>query len=312
MAFNHDNFRRGQRLEIVVGGSQDGQRLDNYLCIRFSHLSRVKMQRIIRGQGVEVNGAFAKPSRRVHFGDILAFDLPDTQIIGEDLPLDIIYEDDNMLVINKDSGFVVHPARGNSSGTVLNGLIHYAQGEYKPDLVHRLDKNTSGVMVVSKNQDTNTTLSEQFVERTTSKCYIAIVHGSVEQPCGTIEKPISSDNNDKSQYFVHPDGRHALTLYKVLKTSSDGKYSLLEVDIKTGRTHQIRVHLSHIGHPIVADTLYGGKPITIDTSDSLVSIERCALHAHTLKFDHPITGKPLEFVAPLKPDMQSIANELFD
>jgi len=301
VGFNHDNFRRGERLKIVVGGGKNAQRLDNYLCSRFSHLSRAKMQRIIRSQGVDVNSMPSKPSRRIYAGDVVEFDLPDTELLAESMPLDIIYEDEYMLALNKQPGVLVHPSRGNSSGTILNGLVGYAAGKYKPDIVHRLDRNTSGVIIFSKNEQVNAALSEQFSARTAEKTYLAIVHRAPEPASGTIELPISEAADSSEKYAVDDAGKYALTLYKTLKTWANGN-SLLEIALKTGRTHQIRVHLSHIGCPIVADTLYGGKIPT--QKDCPHPIERCALHSYRLILIHPITQEPMDLSAPLPLDFK--------
>jgi 23S rRNA pseudouridine1911/1915/1917 synthase len=309
MNFDHDNFRRGERLEITVGGGRSGERLDSYLCSRFSHLSRAKMQRIIRAQGVQVNGRPGKPSRRLYNGDVVAFDLPDTELLAEDIPLDILYEDDDMIVLNKQPGLLVHPARGNSSGTILNGLAHYAAGQYTPDVVHRLDRNTSGVLVVSKNQQANMLLSQQFVDRSVEKSYIAIVHAVIHPPEGKIELPVDAADDGSEKYIVSDAGKYALTFYKTLKVSGDKNYSLLEVDIKTGRTHQIRVHLASVGCPIVADVLYGGSELK--DKDATI-IGRCALHSRRLRLRRPRDGREMEFVAPLGDDIARADKFLFD
>ena len=307
MVFEHDNFRRGERLEIVVGGGKNAQRLDNYLCSRFSHLSRAKMQRIIRSQGVEVNSVLSKPSRRIYAGDVVAFDLPDSELLAEDMPLEVIYEDEQMIALNKQAGVLVHPSRGNSSGTLLNGLVNYAAGKYKPDIIHRLDRNTSGVIIMSKNQEANSILSEQFVSRTTAKTYLAIVHNAPTPPEAKIEKPICEEANSE-KYVVDEGGKYALTFYKTIKTSADKKYSLLEIDLKTGRTHQIRVHLSFIGCPLVADELYGGF---VPQIDGLEPICRCALHSYKLIITHPVLQTQLELIAPLPDDFNTALEQLF-
>ena len=307
-AFEHDNFRRGERLEIVVGGGKNGQRLDNYLCSRFSHLSRAKMQRIIRSQGVEVNSILSKPSRRIYTGDLVAFDLPDSEILAEDVPLEVIYEDEQMIALNKQTGVLVHPSRGNSSGTLLNGLVNYAAGKYKPDIIHRLDRNTSGVIVMSKNQEVNSFLSEHFVSRTTEKKYLAIAHNAPLDPEAKIELPICEEPNSE-KYAVDSEGKYALTFYKTLKVSADKKYSLLEIDLKTGRTHQIRVHLSFIGCPLVADELYG---VFVPQIKGEQPINRCALHSHKLTITHPISLMQLELIAPLPEDFNIALSQIFN
>ena len=301
MQFDHENFRPGERLVIKVGGGISGLRLDNYLCSRFGHLSRAKMQRIILNQEVLVNGQRGKPSRRVYFGDVVEFTLLSKELVADDIPIDIIYEDQDIIVVNKQPGILIHPARGNSSGTLLNAIAHYAAGRFEPDVVHRLDRNTSGTMVFSKNQAANVALSAQFEGRETQKEYLAIVHGTPSPLCGQIEQPIGQADANSEKYAVMPEGRYALTLYETISSSADGLYSLVRLDLKTGRSHQIRVHLSHIGCPIVGDTLYGGK---ID------HIERCALHAQKLAFNHPTTGQRLEFNSPLPQDMAEAAEML--
>lgn len=333
MAFDHSQFRTGEHLVINVGGDIRNVRLDNYLCSRFGQLSRAKMQRIIKHQDILVNGLKAKPSRKLSEGDVIELDLPSKELIPEEIPLEIIHEDDDIIVLNKQAGVIIHPARGNASGTLLNGLINYANqhkpndAAFVPDVVHRLDKETSGTIVFSKNEQVNTKLSLQFQERSTKKVYYAIVHGNLLQKTGIIDQPIGIDDKNPERYTVRPDGKEAITLYKVLE-NFDG-YSLVEIELKTGRTHQIRVHMSHVGHPLVADVMYGGKKVyglgPLDNNDDAVQLlnadgasrdgvenddfmpvmGRVALHAKMLSFIHPATGKQVFFESKLPDDFQS-------
>lgn len=257
------------------------------------------MQRIIRSQQILVNSQKAKPARRVYLNDRIEFFLPSSEVLAENMPLDIVYEDNEIVALNKQPGIIVHPARGNSSGTLLNGLVHYADKSFTPDVVHRLDRDTSGLIVFSKNSNTNTVLSEQFQSRTAKKRYLAIVEGEPKPNKGRIELPIGEIPSSQ-RYGVIEDGKYALTLYKTI--ASYHGYSVVKIDLKTGRTHQIRVHFSQIGNPLIADNLYGGKV--------LPKLTRCALHSWQLNFNHPTTGENLTLQAPIPEDMSSYIEDV--
>lgn len=318
MAFDSSSLRIGEHLVINVGGNNDGVRLDNYLCSRFGQLSRAKMQRIIRDQTVLVNGKKAKPSRKLNCGDKVEIDLPSRELLAEQMPINIIHEDDQIIVINKQPGVIIHPARGNSNGTLINGLLYHAQNtssdenEYVPGVVHRLDKNTSGTMVFAKSDYANTHLSEQFQERKTSKKYLAVVHGRIEADSGVIDKPMGIDPRYPEKYAVREDGKEAVTLFEVVERFDE--FTVVGITLKTGRTHQIRVHFSDMGNPLVADETYGGRVVCAsvknDAENKVELMSRVALHSQILGFEHPGSGKWVEFESELPDDIQHFINSI--
>ena len=300
-------MRFGEHLRITARPKVSDLRLDNYLHSRFGQLSRAKLQRIIRSQDIIVNGSRAKPSRKVRFGDIIELDLPSRELLPQDIPLDIIYEDDCIIVLNKKPGYIIHPARGNASGTILNGLVHYAEQRAKdggaafvPGVIHRLDRETSGTVIFSKSAEINALVSSQFSGRTVSKEYLALVCGVVESCSGVIDKPIGPDRRDSEKYAVGDDGRAAQTRYRVRERF--GGYSLVEVELLTGRTHQIRVHFADMGHPLAGDRVYGGWGDDI--------MDRVALHSRRLEIDHPESGERMTFESPLPEDMEEAVEYL--
>lgn len=308
----------GQRLCFRVGSNLKFRRLDKYLCGRFSHFSRTRLQKLIKEQGVNVNGRPAKPSCQLNPGDEIDLILPPRpmrELIPEDIPLDVLYEDDYMLVVNKQADLIVHPARGCKHGTLVNALVYHYQklsqgtDPWRPGIVHRLDRNTTGVLVVAKDDTSHWKLSRQFADRLTKKTYLAIVHGTPQLRADCINQPLGVHPYIREKFSIRPDiGKEAVTIYEVLEAFRG--YSLLKLDLKTGRTHQIRVHLSWLKHPIVADDLYGGKVVypwqIEDRTPAPESplIARTALHAWTLELTHPATGEPMKFEAPLPDDMQ--------
>lgn len=313
----------GEHFIIKVGPRIKKKRLDTYLQTRFGQFSRTHIQNLIKAQGVLVNDHPAKPSTKLSAGDMVDLVVPtvkDREIVGEDIPLDIIYEDDAMLVINKQAGIIVHPARGHKSGTLVNALIFYAKqlssinGDFRPGIVHRLDRNTTGVMVVAKTDEAHLAMSNQFADRTTQKTYIAVVHGVPELDADRINKPIGTNISFRERMAVNFAGKEAVTFYKVLEKFRG--YSVIELTPKTGRTHQLRVHMMHIRHSIVADDMYGGKvvyPWQIEDrpaapEDTLLS--RTALHAWRLEINHPTTKKRMVFLADLPDDIQNLIDNL--
>ncbi len=313
--FNHNEFRAGEYLKITVSGNYKSIRLDNYLCARFGNLSRAKMQRIIKAQDILVNSIKSKPSRKLRGGDVIEFYLPDRELVADDLPIDIIAEDDALVVVNKQPGIIIHPARGNPRATLLNALLHHAttnfseKNQYKPMVVHRLDKETSGTVVFAKSPQYAQILAEQFASRETQKIYLALVHGKLPQKTGKIEEPLMQHPSAERQ-VVSENGKYALSLWDVIEEYEE--FSLVKVILKTGRTHQIRCHLSHIGNPIVADTLYGGKKIKSTGQELQMSssLDRVALHSWQLKFAHPVTNKDVEYISPLPKDIYSFCKTL--
>jgi len=261
--------------------------------------------------------------------------LPNKEIIPENIPLNIIYEYDDIIVRNKQADIIVHPARGNTHGTLVNALVFYSDklssglsetvqrekekienaGEFRPGIIHRLDKNTTGVMVVAKNDFAQWKIAKQFQDRQTKKNYLAIVHGTPELTADRINIPLGIHPKIREKYAIRPEnGKEAITFYEVLEEFRG--FSLLKLTPKTGRTHQIRVHLSYIKRPVVADDMYGGKlvyPWQLQDSEPAVQepvIARVALHAHTLEFKHPTTQKQVKFEAPLPEDMQNLLDML--
>ena len=282
------------------------------------------IQEIIKAQTVRVNGKVVKQSFRLNPGDKIELTLPEIhekEITPEDIPLDIIYEDDDIIVLNKQANMIVHPARSNTHGTLVNALIYYSDrlssglGKFRPGIVHRLDKNTTGVMVVTKNDIAQWKIAKQFEQRLTKKTYLAIVQGCPQLTADCIDAPLGVDPRAREKQAVRSEtGKEAITFYEVLEEFRG--YSLLKVRIKTGRTHQIRIHLSYIKHPVVADDMYGGKLVypwqltDEEPSPQNPIISRVALHAYTLEFKHPTTEEMVKFEAPIPPDMQQLLTEL--
>lgn len=312
------------RLTLQVGNSIKERRVDKYLHGRFSNFSRVMLQEIIKGGGVKVNGKVVKSSFKISPADIIELtlpELPSKDILAQDIPLNIIYEDDDIIVLNKQPDMIVHPARGNTYGTLVNALVFHSDklssglGEFRPGIVHRLDKDTTGVMVVAKNDTAQWKIAKQFEQRKTKKSYLAIVHGTPELTADRINAPLGVHPRIREKYAIRPEiGKEAITFYEVVESFRG--FSLLKMTPKTGRTHQIRVHLSYIKHPIVADDMYGGKlvyPWQLADGEPTVQepvINRVALHAWTLEFNHPTTKKPVKFEAPLPEDMQNLLDML--
>lgn len=311
-------------LTLQVGSSIKERRVDKYLHGRFSNFSRAMIQRQIGAGGVKVNGKIVKPSFKLSPGDTIDLtlpQLPSKEIEPEDIPLNIIYEDDDVIVLNKQADMVVHPARSNTHGTLVNALAFYADklssglGEFRPGIVHRLDKDTTGVMVATKNEGAQWRIAKQFERRQVDKSYLAIVHGVPELTADRISAPLGIHPRVREKYAIRPGvGKESITFYEVVESFRG--FSLLRLTPKTGRTHQIRVHLSYIKHPIVADDMYGGKlvyPWQLKDAETAVEepvISRFALHASTLEFKHPTTEKVVKFEAPLPQDMQNLLDML--
>ena len=310
--------------ELSVGSSIKQRRVDKYLHGRFSNFSRAMIQKQIAAGAVKVNDKVVKASFKLSPGDKIEMSLPEIpskEIIPEDIPLNIIYEDNDIIVLNKQANMIVHPARSNTHGTLVNGLAFYSDelssglGEFRPGIVHRLDKNTTGVMVVTKNDTAQWKVARQFQQRQIRKSYLAIVHGCPELTADRINVPLGVHPKMREKYAPLPEtGKEAITFYEVLEEFRG--YSLLKVRIVTGRTHQIRVHLSSIKHPVIADDMYGGKLVyqwQLKDAESIVEepiINRPALHARTLEFRHPTTEKIVKFEAPLPQDIQNLLDAL--
>ncbi|WP_149733287.1 RluA family pseudouridine synthase [Propionispora hippei] len=287
------------------------ERLDVFLTNRLQDTTRSFVQKLIRDKQVTVNAKEAKANYRVQPGDIVKVVLPEPKIVdvlAEDIPLDILYEDEDIIVVNKARGMVVHPAAGNYKGTLVNALLEHCtnlsgiNGEIRPGIVHRLDKDTSGVMVAAKNDRAHVSLAQQIKNRTAGRIYWAIVQGNIKEDTGTIHAPIGRHPTDRKKMAVtFTNSKEAITNFTVI--TRFGEYTLVECKLLTGRTHQIRVHMAYIGHPVVGDPKYGSPK-------SRFSIEGQALHAKKLRLEHPVTGQEMVFEAPVPEDMQSILNSL--
>ncbi len=279
-----------------------GRRVDKVLSEYFSDYSRSFIRKLFDDDLILVNGKKSKPGYNIKSGDVLDISVPDPvdmQIVPENIPLDIIYEDDDVILVNKPKGMVVHPAPGHYSGTLVNGLMYHfgdslsgINGEIRPGIVHRIDMDTTGVLVVCKNDNAHRALSEQLHEHSITRKYYAIVHGNIAVDDGTVDAPIGRSPKDRKKMAVNTkNGRRAVTHYHVLERFG-GKYTYIECQLETGRTHQIRVHMSSLGHPIVGDEVYGPKKCPF-------KLQGQTLHAGVLGFIHPSTGKYVEFTADL-------------
>ncbi|TXI80804.1 MAG: RluA family pseudouridine synthase [Flavobacteriales bacterium] len=313
---------------IVCDPKQSLIRLDKFLFDRLANTSRNRIQVAAKAGNVLVNGSAAKPSQKVKPGDEISIVLPypqrEVEILPEDIPLEVLYEDEHLLVINKQAGLVVHPGHGNWTGTLVNALLFHfgklpsAPGAEipRPGLVHRLDKDTSGVMVVGKTEEALTHLARQFFDRTSDRRYNALVWGDFAEDEGVIEGHIGRSVKDRTVQFVYPEGdqgKPAVTRWKVLERF---RYTtLVECKLETGRTHQIRVHMQWKGHPLFNDAAYGGDRVLKGTTFTKYRqfVENCfrqlprqALHARTLDIDHPVTGKRMHFESPLPADMNAV------
>ena len=308
-------------LHLSVSAGNEGERLDAFLASHIEGWSRARLQRLIEEADVLVNGHTVKSSYKLHLNDEIEVELtppPSTSFAPENIPLDVIYEDDELIVVNKPAGIVVHPAAGVMSGTLANALaFHFQQlsnsgGAVRPGIVHRLDKGTSGLMVVAKTESAHEDLADQFRDREIFKSYMALVHGQVEKRTGQIDQPIARDRGNRTRMAVLRGGRPSLSIYRVRKRFE--RFTLLNVELKTGRTHQIRVHLAWLKHPVVGDEAYGGgRDKTIPDHklrSEIANLGRQFLHAEQLGFRHPRTKEEMRFQAPLPSELQAVLNEI--
>ena len=295
--------------EIVVE-SNENKRTDAYIS-EITDYSRTAVQRLIDEEKITINGKIVKSSYKVQYGDRIEIEeepAKEIELKAQDIPLEILYEDDDIIVVNKPKGMVVHPANGNPDGTLVNAIMSICKdslsgigGEIRPGIVHRLDKNTSGAIIIAKNDKAHINLSEQLKNHEIKKTYIALVRGVVKENNASINMPIGRSKKDRKKMDVDKNGKEAITHFKVMKRYKDS--TLLEINIETGRTHQIRVHLSHIGYPIIGDDVYSnGK--------NRWNIEGQCLHAKELEFKHPITGKKMHIEAELPEYFKKILEEL--
>lgn len=303
-----------ETLEWTAGEAEAGERIDKFVTESLeTETSRTQVQLWIRDGDITVNDGTVKPNYKLAIGDQVRVVVPepvDADIRPEPIPLDIVYEDSDVIVVNKQRGLVVHPAPGHTSGTLVNALLHHCRdlsginGVLRPGIVHRIDKDTSGLIMAAKNDAAHVALAKQLKEHTVNRKYIALVHGNVAHDHGTVDAPIGRDSYDRKMYTVtDKNSKEAVTHFRVLERFT-GDYTLVELKLETGRTHQIRVHMKFIGHPLVGDPMYGrSKGVTMET-------EGQALHAAVLGFTHPTTGETLDFEAPLPADMEHLLHVL--
>lgn len=299
--------------EYIVSQEEKGKRLDTYIPSVDTDITRTSAQRLIEDGNILVNGKNAKVSYKIQENDKISVEIPEPKQIelkAQNIPIEIIYEDSDIIVVNKPKGMVVHPANGNPDGTLVNAIMAICKdslsgigGEIRPGIVHRIDKDTSGLLIVAKNDNAHVKMSEQIKNHEVKKKYIALVRGVFKENEATIDMPIGRSTSDRKKMAVNKNGKNAITHIKVLKRFD--KYTLLQVNIETGRTHQIRVHLSHIGYPIVGDYTYSNGKNEFDV------IGQC-LHAQKLEFKHPITQKDMCLEAELPQYFKDILDKLKD
>ncbi|WP_035773569.1 RluA family pseudouridine synthase [Butyrivibrio sp. VCD2006] len=300
-----DSLGNDNIVKYFAGEDNDGERVDKVMSSLSDSMSRSYIQKLIKDKKVLVNGKPVKASFNVSEGDILEMEIPASiipDIEPENIPLDVIYEDKDVLVINKPKDMVVHPAAGHYSGTLVNALMYYLgddlsgiNGVMRPGIVHRIDKDTTGSVIICKNDIAHRGIAEQLKEHSINRVYHAICHGIIKDDEGTIEGNIGRSANDRKKMAVVPEGqgKPAITHYKVLKRFEKEKLTYVECRLETGRTHQIRVHMSKIGHPLLGDTVYG------PSMKSRFKLQGQCLHAKILGFNHPVTGEYIETDAPL-------------
>ncbi|MEQ9187230.1 MAG: RluA family pseudouridine synthase [Cryomorphaceae bacterium] len=325
---DQDGDENFEHFQVIADPGQAPLRIDKFLIDRIPHVSRSRISAAAKNGNVVVNGISVKQNYKVKPEDRISLVFPhpkrELKLLPEDIPLDIVYEDDYLVVVNKPANFVVHPGHGNYDGTLVNALLHHfgqlpknAKSEVAyPGLVHRIDKDTTGLLVIAKKEEVLSNLAAQFFNRTTHRLYYAIVWGNVEDEKGTIKGNIGRSHSDRKQMTVYPEGeegKHAVTHFEVIERF--GYVTLIKCKLDTGRTHQIRAHLKHIGHTLFGDVRYGGDKILKGTTFSkyrqfidncLKILPRQALHAKTLGFTHPVTNEWMEFECPMPDDMVQV------
>lgn len=289
-----------ERYELTAAEEHRGQRLDVFLAAELPDLTRSHIQKLVGDGLVTVNHRPAKASYKVQPGDEIGVAVPEPEglnVASENIPLDILYEDRDVIVVNKPQGMVVHPAAGNYTGTLVNALLGHCtdlsgiNGVLRPGIVHRIDKDTSGVIMAAKNDEAHLGLAKQIKDHTVARKYIALVHGIISEPAGIVDAPIGRDPRERKRMaVVTTNSKPAVTRYRVLERFAG--FTLVECRLETGRTHQIRVHMAYLGHPVVGDPVYGPRKSPFD-------LQGQALHAAVLGFHHPRTGEYMEFMAPL-------------
>lgn len=286
--------------EMFIASELDiNKRLDLFLSEKFEHMSRSYVQGLIENESVKVNNKVKKSNYKLKFGDEISIEVPtpvELQVEGENIPIDTIYEDSDVIVVNKPQDMVVHPAPGNYTGTLVNALLYHCKdlsginGVIRPGIVHRIDKDTTGILVVAKNDNAHNKLAEQLKNHSMTRTYYALVEGNVKQDEGIVNAPIGRHPVDRIKMAVVKDGREAVTHYRVIERFGD--YTLVKCNLETGRTHQIRVHMAHIGHPLVGDNVYGYKKQKFNLKGQV-------LHAKELGFIHPTSGEYIHFDSEL-------------
>ena len=299
-------------MNIKVNEENVGKRIDSFIPMVQEDISRSMVQKLIEQKNIKVNGKETKHSYKLKLNDEIEIFVPEAKEINlkaQDIPLNVIYEDNDIIVINKPKGMVVHPANGNPDGTLVNAVMNKCKdslsgigGEIRPGIVHRLDKDTSGAIIVAKNDKAHIALSEQLKNHEVKKTYLALVRGIIKENEATINMPIARSKKDRKKMDVDKDGKEAITHFKVLERYKN-KYTLLQINLETGRTHQIRVHLSHIGYPIIGDEVYSNGKNEWNVSGQ-------CLHAWKLEFKHPITGKKISLEAEIPEYLKNIIKEL--
>ena len=301
---------------FLVEEEYEGERLDKYLSAVMEDLSRSYIQKLWKQNAVTLNGKAVKASTRLAAGDVVWLQIPEAtvpEILPEKMDLDIVYEDSDVILVNKPKGMVVHPAPGHYTGTLVNGLMEHCtdlsgiNGSLRPGIVHRIDMDTTGILIACKNDRAHNCIALQLKEHSITREYRALVYGNIKEDSGTVDKPIGRNPSDRRKMAVVPDGRHAVTHYRVLERFGDCTW--IACRLETGRTHQIRVHMSSIGHPLVGDQMYGpasGKLAGI----GVAGLQGQCLHAGILGFVHPSTGAYMEFEAPLPAYLENMLEKL--
>lgn len=311
MIHNKETNEENESYEWTIPAEQSKERIDKFISESLGEdVSRSQVQQWIKDGAVSVNGQSVKPNHKLAADDLVKLIVPeptDLDIVAENIPLDVVYEDGDVIVVNKPRGMVVHPAVGHHSGTLVNALMYHCRdlsginGVMRPGIVHRIDKDTSGLLMAAKNDLAHNSLAEQLKEHSVTRKYIALVHGNIDHDHGTIDAPIGRDPHDRKMYTVKDkNSKHAVTHFLVIERLGD--YTVVELKLETGRTHQIRVHMKFIGHPLVGDPMYGrSKGVRMDGQ---------ALHAAVLGFQHPRSGEYLEFEAPMPDDLRTLLETL--
>ena len=307
-------------IEASIGEAQHGLRLDKALAELLPELSRERLKSLIVEGEVTTDGRTLNPSVKVAAGQLYAVNIPapaEAEAIAQDIPLNIVHEDADLIVVHKPAGLVVHPAAGNLDGTLVNALLHHCRGELsgiggvaRPGIVHRIDKDTSGLLVVAKSDRAHEGLAQQFKAHSIDRLYAAIVYGLPQPSAGTVDTWIGRSDADRKKMAVHREGRgkHAVTHYRMIERLAGA--ALVECKLETGRTHQVRVHMAHLGHPLIGDPVYSRDRKGFKTILETLRFKRQALHAKRLGFIHPLTGQKLSFDSALPTDMQELLSEL--